>query len=121
MKYLVIFLFLASFSVLAFAEPVPESEPQYNSTANENCGPGTTLQDGICVVDKTEEGIADSSVRWGGPANNVESTLKQIKSGISIDEIQCRESLTLVTRYDGSPACVTESTKQKLIDRGWGL
>ncbi len=34
------------------------------------------------------------------------STLKQIKSGIPFDEIQCRESLVLVTKHDGSPACV---------------
>jgi hypothetical protein len=27
--------------------------------------------------------------------------------------------LILVTKYDGSPACVTEQTKIKLIERGW--
>jgi len=45
--------------------------------------------------------------------------LKQFKSGIPIDEIQCRESLILVTKHDGSPACVKPETKQKLIERGW--
>jgi uncharacterized protein YjbI with pentapeptide repeats len=45
--------------------------------------------------------------------------LKQFKSGVPVDEIQCRELLILVTKNDGSPACVTESTKQKLIERGW--
>jgi len=47
------------------------------------------------------------------------SPLKQIKSGISIDEIRCKESLTLVTKHDGSPACVKSSTIPKLIERGW--
>ncbi|MCH9659091.1 hypothetical protein K0U27_10490 [archaeon] len=47
------------------------------------------------------------------------SPLKQFKSGITIDEIQCRESLTLVTKNDGSPVCVKEQTVPKLIERGW--
>jgi len=45
--------------------------------------------------------------------------LKQFKSGIPVDEIQCRESLVLVTKHDGSPACVKPETKTKLIERGW--
>lgn len=45
--------------------------------------------------------------------------LKQIQSGITFNEIQCKENLILIQKYDGSPACVTESTKQKLIERGW--
>ncbi len=51
--------------------------------------------------------------------DHIASPLKQFKSGIVIDEIQCRESLTFVTKHDGSPACVTPETRQNLIDRGW--
>lgn len=47
------------------------------------------------------------------------SPLKQFESGISIDNIICREQLILVQRHDGSPACVRPETKQKLIERGW--
>ncbi len=47
------------------------------------------------------------------------SPLKQFKSGIPIDEIQCKESLTLVKKYDDSPACVKPETVEKLIQRGW--
>ncbi|MGY5146576.1 MAG: hypothetical protein ACW9W4_01045 [Candidatus Nitrosopumilus sp. bin_7KS] len=43
----------------------------------------------------------------------------QIKSGMSADEIQCKDDLVLLQKYDGSPACVKESTKEKLIERGW--
>ncbi len=50
---------------------------------------------------------------------NSESPLKQIKSGIAINEIQCKESLILVTKHDGSPACVKPETIQKLIERNW--
>ncbi len=45
--------------------------------------------------------------------------LKQFKSGISIDEIQCKESLTLVTKNNGSPACVKPESIPKLVERGW--
>ena len=48
-----------------------------------------------------------------------ESPLKQINSGKTIDEIKCKENLVLIQKYDGSPACVTEPTKQKLVERGW--
>lgn len=47
------------------------------------------------------------------------SPLKQFKSGILGDEIQCKENLVLIQKYDGSPACVTPETKIKLIERGW--
>jgi len=45
------------------------------------------------------------------------SPLKQSKSGVPSDEIQCRESLTRVTKNNGSPACVKEQTLLKLIER----
>ncbi|MGY5149663.1 MAG: hypothetical protein ACW9W3_06340 [Candidatus Nitrosopumilus sp. bin_68KS] len=47
------------------------------------------------------------------------SPLKQFDSGVPFDEIYCKHSLMLVQKYDYSPACVTESTKQKLTERGW--
>lgn len=47
------------------------------------------------------------------------SPLKQFEIGILDNEIQCKESLIFITKYDGSPACVTPETKQKLIERGW--
>jgi hypothetical protein len=83
-----------------------------------------TLQDGICVVDNIEhfpETFSDPSNCWGGPACNYDkvSPLKQFRLGISLNEIQCKESLTLVAKHDGSPACVTSETKIKLIERGW--
>ena len=45
--------------------------------------------------------------------------LKQFMSGIVIEEIECRDSLVLVAKNDGSPACVKEQTKERLIERGW--
>lgn len=102
--------------------PIPE--PEQESFTSTNCGPGTTYQDGICVVNETENSTKISTDHfncWGGPSctYNIESPLKQIKSGIPFNEIQCKESLTLITKYDGSPACVKPLTAEKLIQRGW--
>jgi hypothetical protein len=48
------------------------------------------------------------------------SPLKQFKSGISIDEIQCKDGLELVTKSsDNSPACVRPQSVPILLMRGW--
>lgn len=54
--------------------------------------------------------------------NNLPKTylpLKQEHIGITHNEIQCRDFLALVIKYDNSPACVKEQTKEKLIEREW--
>ncbi|MCV0410148.1 hypothetical protein [Nitrosopumilus sp.] len=45
--------------------------------------------------------------------------LKQSHVGMDSENIQCNDDLVLIQKYDGSPACVTEPTKQNLVDRGW--
>ena len=45
--------------------------------------------------------------------------LKQFKSGVTFDEIQCRDNLVLLQKHDGSSACVENKTIPKLIQRGW--
>ena len=45
--------------------------------------------------------------------------LKQTKLGIPVDEIQCRDSMVLMSKDEKHPACVTQPTAQKLSDRGW--
>lgn len=47
------------------------------------------------------------------------SPLKQYKSGVSINEIQCKENFVLIQKYDGTPACVNPESLTKLIERGW--
>jgi hypothetical protein len=46
--------------------------------------------------------------------------LKQLKLGISAEEIKCKQDLHLVIKAsNGKPICVTPETKIKLIKRGW--
>ena len=47
------------------------------------------------------------------------SPLKQYKSGIPIEEIKCRESLILVQKYNGLPACIKYDSAVKLNSRNW--
>lgn len=204
---------------------VPEPEQDKGTTTNWSCGPGTTLQDGICVVEKSQNMTANSSGIWGPvveyPAHhtsieNINGTLyyvsesfelnsnllsisfhnvwftppyttttlpytttppryiysdvifsdeteetlrviftqpdftehkkpqagfvaksggyhflvsvnleelpplKQVKSGVPIDEIECKDGLVQgFKKSDNSPVCVTLQTKSKLMERGW--
>ena len=44
--------------------------------------------------------------------------LKQVKLG---QEPSCKPGLVMVTKYNGTPACVKPETREKLIERGWAL
>ncbi|QLH07132.1 hypothetical protein [Nitrosopumilus ureiphilus] len=83
---------------------------QWKESGPSFLGPGKT----IVIHDKT------NSMNNMFESNNVNSPLKQYKSGIAINEIQCQDNLVLIQKHDGSPACVKPETKQKLIERGWG-
>jgi len=46
---------------------------------------------------------------------------QQMEYGIEPQDVVCKEGLLLILRtFDGSAACVTESSSTKLIDMGWG-
>ena len=47
-----------------------------------------------------------------------ESPIKQMKDGISPENILCREGLELVIRINGMPACVKPETADKMQERG---
>lgn len=101
---------------------VLEPKPEQDKQIPKNCGPGTTLQDGICVVDKTEENSKDPSMCWGGPACNydVQPPLKQIKSSVALFDVQCPDEKYPVYKYNRMRvACVFEETQDELWSRGW--
>ena len=51
---------------------------------------------------------------------NYDLPLKQLKSGISIDEIKCKPDLQKMLKHDGkTPVCVKPETAPKLIERNW--
>ena len=52
-------------------------------------------------------------------SDSIDSPLKQFNNGIPFSEIKCRDNLRLTQKYDGMPACVTDVTYDKLIERYW--
>lgn len=94
--------------------------------------PNQSLEHSIILPDNMREVSFDDFMEWCVPhfadkcvelekkrASTIMSPLKQFKSGIATDEIQCKDDLVLVQKYDQSPACVRPETKTKLIERGW--
>ena len=62
------------------------------------------------------------SSSYGGFITKITTPLKQFKSGISAKDVKCTSGLQLVIKTkDGSPACVTPSTAQKFVQRGWEM
>jgi hypothetical protein len=96
MKYIVLLLILVGSSGIIFTNTFAQYMGNISNQTPEYTSP---------IVRLTEE--------------NTIPPLKQFKSGIHPEDIKCKESLTLVTKYDGSPSCIKPETKQKLIERGW--
>jgi carboxymethylenebutenolidase len=59
------------------------------------------------------------SDNWLVVSSNLNSPLKQFKSGIPIEEIKCKENLITILKKNGNPACVKPLTAEKLIERRW--
>lgn len=72
----------------------------------------------VSTKDITEEYVATISI--SKIPNEILSPLKQFKSGISPDMVNCKPALVLIIKNsDGSPACVKPETKTQLFERGW--
>lgn len=49
------------------------------------------------------------------------SPYAQLRQGVEPQDIRCKNDLILITKHDGTPACVFPETKTKLIERGWAI
>jgi len=66
------------------------------------------------------ESFAHGIDTMGNPV--ILSPLKQLKSGIQTQDVQCEKGLQLIFKFeDSSPACVTQLTAQILVEHGWGM
>jgi len=51
---------------------------------------------------------------------HMDSPLKQMKSGVVVSDVTCKEGLELIFKVaDGSAKCVSSNTASKLVARGW--
>ena len=62
--------------------------------------------------------IGTVSVLFAEASNTIPSPRQQLESGVSPEDIVCKENRVLVLRANGSPACVTEKISEKL---GWEI
>ncbi len=83
--------------------------------ANNNDG---NLEHALCTPTQLASESNISEIRKISQ-NYILPPLVQSEFGVNLKEIQCKQNLVLIQKYDDSPACVTESTKLKLIERGW--
>ena len=97
---------------------------------------GNLVPPGICrVFDIKIRADDPSSIKIVLPMMSVDDTLDkhdeskiihkspraQVQDGIVSNEVVCKEGFKLLLKTnDGSPACITESNVEKLIERGWG-
>ena len=53
---------------------------------------------------------------------NILPPLKQMKLGVNVEEIVCKEGLELIFKPSNDfPACVKPTTVEKLVERGWRI
>jgi len=130
MKYFVIFLVLIGLIIpQAFGyEKLPSSQDyEFETMTGANCDGEVSLcygtfANGTTIPIQCDYRHSCGVVSFDDPVYTVPlnmSPLKQFKSGISIDEIQCKQDLVLIQKHDGSPVCIKESTINKLIKRDW--
>ena len=94
MRYFILLLILIGFTGTAFAQYV-------GNTTDQNLGQSQTM--------KFSE-------------DNIPPPLKQFKSGIPIDAIQCKDNLQLVIKTkDMSPSCVQPRSIARLLLQGWSV
>ncbi len=78
----------------------------------------TTKDEGGSVIDTSDTGF---SVKSEAESTSQISPLKQFQSGIAANKVTCEQGLEIIQKIeDGSPACVTPTVANILIERGWG-
>ena len=73
-----------------------------------------------------QNGTAMGTVVIQNPVNGTNSTIAplkvQLEETTNVEELSCPQSshVLILKQSDNSPACVTSSTGDKLVQRGWG-
>lgn len=110
------FILFSGFLVPSFAQQITHIPYQ------EKCAPGFVPLGEICVLnDRCGPGAYPGKICvMDGQKQPYLRPLKQGNAGISASEVICAEGLELIFKsHDGSPACVTLASLEKLQERGW--
>ncbi len=75
--------------------------------------------DGILVnLDKAEDLVLAETAEEG--EHEIIPPLRQVKSGIEPNRVDCGTMELLIKKSTGSPACVKPATAERLVQAGWG-
>ncbi len=78
-----------------------------------------TMESHSCQV-ITLGGSLSGRIKLSSNVTNIESPLKQFKSGVALKDITCAPDLQLIVKAKSrSPACVKPDDISKLVERGW--
>ncbi len=91
-------------------------ELQYYENVSDPKHAFSPLNEGIAHQELTPE-MVNEMVKSLSP--ELKTPKQQTDVGILPSEVECKEGLELIFKYNGSPACVKPSTAEKLIERGW--
>ena len=81
------------------------SEPDYKKWFDDNYSKYNSIYHAV--------GLSQTSI--------IPSPVKQLKNNIFSENIICKDGLELIFKQNNSPACVKQSTAEKLVERGWAL
>ena len=98
--------------VIAEFEIVSGIESEESSHMEEVFGEGTSTE---VTLDESLSISTDEKTN----SQAIQTPLKQIKEGVDPIDIQCKSSLELIFKISGEPACVKQSSVQKLVSWGW--
>lgn len=102
-------------------DPNGNSARWFTPTQNGNYTAVITSAIGNVTIPFTVSGVEEPAQRVGNSINLYDSPLKQFKSGIQAQAVQCKTGDELILKsQDGLPACVKPMTAKILIDRDWG-
>jgi hypothetical protein len=58
---------------------------------------------------------------WFDSTSPIDIIIEPLEDSVKRDAISCKENHVMIKKYNGSSACVTPQTKQKLLQRGWAI
>ncbi len=118
------------FALLVLSIAIPATSMAFaleqNGTATgtvviQNSVNGTTT--GTVAMDNPVNGTTNSTMAPVTAITTAMSPLKvQLEETTNVEELSCPQSshVLILKQSDNSPACVTSSTGDKLVQRGWG-
>ncbi|HET9010107.1 MAG TPA: hypothetical protein VFN17_08320 [Nitrosarchaeum sp.] len=107
------------FSVLVTGLIVNPYAFAQETTVNATGTDATAIADSVTTSVNATETEDDMAETEDDVSDVVLSPLKQIKEGITPENIVCKEGLELVFKLNGQPACIKTSSIPKLIAWGW--